>query len=517
MLAPRRLDSLAQLSDHPLNREINIATSHESNEKGREGLVDNKGRTEERSEEMLKGVGRTAKSSSQEQTQPSRSSLPGSKGQTSLTWIYTVANQARSARRSSREGGAGIEIESLPGQNQNKPVLNDALAEDPALAGVDQDASNTSKNPKPITPVAIANAPPPPPAGPPAMTVDKPLPGQNQVMPPAAPGPPAPGSVPSGPSAPGSGSPSLTGVPGTQPPGPALSAPAPPASPPPGPASPPPPGPGTPGPGSPGLGPGSPPPAAAAPPPGPPPPPPPAPPMMTSLSSTATVATTSKQTSTLAPSSTPLLSPVTSFVTITRSEQGKGNSPSTQALPSAASATTTVTPQAIAVAQSFSTIFPSTIAVAVASSTSTASANGQDGSILHPTMRTLLIVFVILGKSFSALSTLPLTYLLSGVLAIIIAIIIFTMVKSHRRHRAQHQKARSQGSTDDSSNHIGVTTSISADPNDNPFLTASEKAIIDTASSDGASVKDMKNSSRFSDAVNSFVEKTRSRAYKISP
>ncbi|KAJ4408178.1 hypothetical protein N0V91_003527 [Didymella pomorum] len=165
------------------------------------------------------------------------------------------------------------------------------------------------------------------------------------------------------------------------------------------------------------------------------------------------------------------------------------------------SPTTAATPQAINVGQSLTVIVSSTSAIAAASSTATAAADTQGGSGLHPTMRTLLIVFVVLG-----------------VLSLLVAIIAFMMVRSHRRReRAQHQNTGNLTPSDAPNDRIGVTTHITAEPNDNPFLTASEKAIIDTASIDGASEKNVKNSSRFSDAVSSFVEKSRSLTYKISP
>lgn len=91
------------------------------------------------------------------------------------------------------------------------------------------------------------------------------------------------------------------------------------------------------------------------------------------------------------------------------------------------------------------------------------------------------------------------------------------MVRSHRRRSARQQNIRDFPPFDLPSERIGVTTYITAVPNNNPFLTASEKAIIDTASNDGASDKNVNNSSRFSDAVSSFVEKSRSLTYKISP
>lgn len=67
-----------------------------------------------------------------------------------------------------------------------------------------------------------------------------------------------------------------------------------------------------------------------------------------------------------------------------------------------------------------------------------------------------------------------------------------------------------------SSDHVGVTTQISANLNDNPFLTASEKAIVDTAAPpDGTS--DVNNSASISDAISSFIQKSRRLTYKISP
>ena len=68
-----------------------------------------------------------------------------------------------------------------------------------------------------------------------------------------------------------------------------------------------------------------------------------------------------------------------------------------------------------------------------------------------------------------------------------------------------------------SSDRIGVTTHISASPNDNPFLTVSEKAIIDRAASPDGAITDANTSSSFSDAISSFVKKSRRLTYKISP
>jgi len=73
-----------------------------------------------------------------------------------------------------------------------------------------------------------------------------------------------------------------------------------------------------------------------------------------------------------------------------------------------------------------------------------------------------------------------------------------------------------RNSYDASNDRLGVTTHIFADPNENPFLTASERAIIDTAASpDGAS--DPNNSSGISVAISSYIKKSRRLTYKISP
>lgn len=106
---------------------------------------------------------------------------------------------------------------------------------------------------------------------------------------------------------------------------------------------------------------------------------------------------------------------------------------------------------------------------------------------------------------------------LTGVLSLFVAVIALMVFRSHRRRSAQQQSMRDLPPSDVLAKRVGVTTRITAEPDDNPFLTASEKAIIDTASADGASEKNVKNSSRFSDAVSSFVEKSRSLTYKISP
>ena len=69
---------------------------------------------------------------------------------------------------------------------------------------------------------------------------------------------------------------------------------------------------------------------------------------------------------------------------------------------------------------------------------------------------------------------------------------------------------------DVSSDRVGVTTHISANSSDNPFLTPSEKAIIERAASPKA-YNNPSNSPSFSDAISLFIKKSRRTTYKISP
>ncbi|KAF2630559.1 hypothetical protein BU25DRAFT_242313 [Macroventuria anomochaeta] len=460
MLEPRRPITPVQVLDRYLVRRSNFTASDDPNEKGREGLVGADGRSGGQPGEVLKGINRTKSSTGQEQPRPTFAVPSALQSSPSLRITYTISVRTTPSATSIPEGGARVEIESLPGQNQNKPNLDDARIEAPALPGVNQDTSNMGEVLKPGSPAA-AGAPERP-SNAPAITVNKPLPGQNQA------------------------NPVMGEAPLPVPPLPALALPPAPPIPPPS-------------------------------------------PLVTSSASAPSssnepsvysvqTATTSTSLSTSAASTlTPLasssssftLSSVTSFVKLTRSEQGKEEAPVTLALSNTTtlSATSTsvipadnATPQAIAVAQSFSGALSSMTAIAAATLTPTAIPNNQDGSILHPTARTLLILFVILGA-----------------LSILVAIVIFMMIRSHKnRSRAQRQAAMNQNLYDAPNDRIGVTTHISADPNDNPFLTASEKAIIDRAASpDGAA--DANNSSSFSDAISSFIKKSRSVAYKISP
>lgn len=402
------LNSPVQVLGRSLTRRDITFTSKRPDGKRRESLVGSDGRSGTRSREALKNTNGPAKISAELSRRSTLATLPTPHQPNSAAVTYTAAIQTASPASTRPEGPARIESESLPGQNKIIPNLDNAKIDTPILPGVNQDTSNMGEAPQPVLPAAVTSGLPPSP-GPLAMTVDKPLPGQNQVMPPLPPGFPGP-NPPSGslsdPGGPGAGPPGLS-PPGSPPPSPPISS-APPG--PPGPSGPPKspmPRPLMPGPPMmPPMMPGLAPPAAAASPP--PLPPPPAPLAMTTSSSISTTTSTStmktpsktsKQTSTPVSSTSLSLSSVTSFVTLTRSEQGKGNSSPTPIPQSIDSRTTTATPQAIAVGQSLTVIFSSTGAIAATSSTATAAADTQDGSVLHPTMRTLLIVFVILGKS----------------------------------------------------------------------------------------------------------------------
>ncbi|OSS54780.1 hypothetical protein B5807_01401 [Epicoccum nigrum] len=139
----------------------------------------------------------------------------------------------------------------------------------------------------------------------------------------------------------------------------------------------------------------------------------------------------------------------------------------------------------------------STAAVTAATSIASAMSNGGG---LNPMARTLLIVFVILG-----------------VLSLVVAIIIFVMINSRRkRSRTETQASNGPDTPTAQDDTIGVTTHITAEPSDNPFLTASEKAIVSRLSVPNT-MENPNAHTRFSDAVSSFIEKSRRMTYKISP
>jgi hypothetical protein len=91
------------------------------------------------------------------------------------------------------------------------------------------------------------------------------------------------------------------------------------------------------------------------------------------------------------------------------------------------------------------------------------------------------------------------------------------MINSRRkRSRAQQLVSNDSDTPAARDDTIGVTTHITAEPNDNPFLTASEKAIVSRVSVP-TTTENPNAHTRFSDAVSSFIEKSRRMTYKISP
>jgi hypothetical protein len=148
----------------PLIQRNDIYTSNRFDGKGREGLVGGDGRPGRQSEETLKVTNGTANSSAfEEPRRPSPATLSTSRQLPSGARIYNVAVQATSSETPKPEGGARVEIESLPGQNQIKPTLDDARIDTPMIPGVNEDTSNMGEASRPVMPAAADDAPPPPP------------------------------------------------------------------------------------------------------------------------------------------------------------------------------------------------------------------------------------------------------------------------------------------------------------------------------------------------------------------
>ena len=359
MLTPRWPDTPVLVLDTHLVRKRDLTISNDRNGQRRDGLMDEVGGRRGQPGEMLKGVNATTGSAGragQEQPHPTASVLPVSQARpTRTTYIVSVQSTQSAATRS--EGGARVEIEALPGQNQDKPSLDDVKIQPQVLPGVNQDTSNMGEVPKPVTAATPTSAP--------AITVDRPLPGQNQanpimgeVLPLPAPTAPAPPTLPTLPSQPPPLPPPVSSTSSALSPSSEVSA---------------------------SL-------------------------LQATMVSTSLASSTVSMPVSIITSSMFTPSAITSFVTITRSEQGKEGSKATLALsstlPSSISETSTdqtesATPQAVAVAQSIPGVISATTAIATITLTPTATASDQGGSILHPTARTLLILFVILGQSQS--------------------------------------------------------------------------------------------------------------------
>ncbi|KAJ4346295.1 hypothetical protein N0V95_005505 [Ascochyta clinopodiicola] len=445
MLAPPRPNTPVPVLDYQQIRTSNPATSQLPNEKeqGRESLVEGDGGRREQPQDMKEDTNKTPGTGQEMPPAVPLATLLVSQASPSPI-TYTVSIQSTPAATLIPEGDPRADI-----GKPNRPTFDDAKVESAALPGVNQDTSKMGELSKPGPPASSEE-----PSALPAVTVNTPLPGQNQAN-------PIIGDLASLP------------VPLSPPPPPALvDSPASTSS------------------------------LSSA--------PTPSVVQSSTFSSVSTESRRSTETSLTMSSSTFTPSPVTSFVTITRSTQAKEEAPITSALtgtfPTSAAITSIIptngaNPQAIAVAQSVTGILSSMTVMATASLTPTIQPSSEeDGTILHPTARTLLILFVILGA-----------------LSILIAIVVCMMTRSHRkRSRAQKQAFANQNPYDAPNAPVGVTTHISANPNDNPFLTVSEKAIVDRAASpDGAS--GLNNASSISDAITAFINKSRRMTYKISP
>ncbi|KAL1793213.1 hypothetical protein ACET3X_008195 [Alternaria dauci] len=209
-----------------------------------------------------------------------------------------------------------------------------------------------------------------------------------------------------------------------------------------------------------------------------------------------TIISTSSSTESSTTTDTSLLSPVLTFVTITRTAQDKEDartSTQTVAAPLAVTAPQSLSPSLLTTSLVGSAI-PSSLATAV-------SVEQQSG--LTPLARSLFILFGVLGF-----------------LAILIALGIFWVMRSNKRRAqaAQQQAAWHPVQEPEEYGGYGNTTRISSKHSIKTFLTASEKAIVHRAATpDGDMDTSAKPSYHLTDAINSFIAKSRRLTYKISP
>lgn len=398
---------------------------HERREEGREGLVG----ADEQQNKNSGEHNRTAISTGREQASLRPTQVASLQPPCPSKTTLPLADQSAPSTSLSA-GGARADVELLPVQNQGKLTLDDIESQAGNLGDVRLPGQNQI-DPKPDD-LAAPGSPPPGPAGmapPPGMA----LPGMQSSSGPS-PGPglgpgaaltagmshssgmPASGPAPPDKAPPSAGMISPPPPPGPMPLGPLGMKPPPPAMPP-SVAMPPPQG----------MGPLALPPAAMPPtapkgPPSPPSPPspPPAPQLppaalaTTSLLTSARITTVPTSSSTSATSSPSVqsksssaltTSAAASFITITRSEQAKGQAPITVNLPntttvpanpaSTASTTSATTSQVIGATESLTSA-----AAVVTAATSTALASSEGSHGLNPMARTMLILFVVLGELF---------------------------------------------------------------------------------------------------------------------
>ncbi|CAN9392926.1 unnamed protein product [Alternaria alternata] len=215
-----------------------------------------------------------------------------------------------------------------------------------------------------------------------------------------------------------------------------------------------------------------------------------------SLPPTLTISTSSStESSTTTSSST--LPPVLTFVTITRTAQGKEDAQTTtQTVPAPLAVTA---PQSASSSLSASSLVvgsatPSSLATAV-------SVEPQSG--LTPLARSLFILFGVLGF-----------------IAILIALGVVWVMRSNRRRAqaARQQAAQNPAQETEEYDGYGNTIHISSNNSIKTFLTESEKAIVNRAATpDGDTDASAKSSHHLTDAINSFITKSRRLTYKISP
>ncbi|RYO16279.1 hypothetical protein AA0121_g6419 [Alternaria tenuissima] len=233
-----------------------------------------------------------------------------------------------------------------------------------------------------------------------------------------------------------------------------------------------------------------------------------------SLPPTLTISTSSStESSTTTSSST--LPPVLTFVTITRTAQGKEDAQTTtQTVPAPLAVTA---PQSASSSLSASSLVvgsatPSSLATAV-------SVEPQSG--LTPLARSLFILFGVLGF-----------------IAILIALGVVWVMRSNRRRAqaARQQAAQNPAQETEEYDGYGNTIHISSNNSIKTFLTESEKAIVNRAATpdgdtdvsllgsmnnhrdiNGLLQASAKSSHHLTDAINSFITKSRRLTYKISP
>ncbi|KAI4691373.1 uncharacterized protein J4E84_003666 [Alternaria hordeiaustralica] len=247
------------------------------------------------------------------------------------------------------------------------------------------------------------------------------------------------------------------------------------------------------------------------------------PPTLVISTSSLTVSSTTTK-----PSSLP---PVLTFVTVTRTAEAKEDiQPSTQ---------TIMAPQAVTTRQSVSSglrtlslasgsVIPSSLATAV-------SVEPQHG--LTPLARTLFILFGVLGEYRTRVLH-DESNVNTGFVTILLAIGVTLIMRSNRR-RAQAARQQAAGSPIkdiEEYDGYGNTTRVSANSSIKNVLTEPEKAIVNRAATpdgepdvstlqpqtqhndaNGVLQASTKPSNALTEAINSFITKSRRLTYKISP